>query len=452
MNGVKLTVTDWDRNYLPEIPALPPAREPEGRCTAVILHHNAPAMTLRCVHSLLRHAGPRLQQIFVLDNGSDPGQTFPCPDHPRVICERVGANLGFAGGCNAAMRRIQNHTDLWFLNNDTVVFPQTLEALYRAFADPRTGAAGSVANRTRREQRILPKMGSLESCRRYAAGRTQPLQAVTAPRLVGLSLLVRREALEQVGWWDERFFPGCYEDDDYSLRLTQCGWKMKICPDSIVYHEGSATLRKMEKPDGAEDVLRRMRRLFEEKWKASESELFDNAQTYFLTPAEKRALGRVAELGAHCGGWLAALQCGRPDLQVQVLPRSPHCAALQMSGGQKIQRTDQLWDGLDAVFCTDLPPETMTPAFFAELRRHLRPGGRLYIRGISPAHHALMEQVDLPEGDLPALPIRELIRTLKEGGFRPGQLRGTRALHPYRKTAETYRDALQMEGRGGEAV
>ena len=59
--------------------------------------------------------------------------------------------------------------------------------------------------------------------------------------LVGASLLVRSAALNQIGLLDEGFFL-YWEDADLCLRLRRAGWGLAAAGDSVVYHQGNASL------------------------------------------------------------------------------------------------------------------------------------------------------------------------------------------------------------------
>jgi len=58
------------------------------------------------------------------------------------------------------------------------------------------------------------------------------------PMLGGAALLVRREVIEQVGGFDERFH--MYgEDNDWCLRIVQAGWQLIFQPAAVVLHHGA---------------------------------------------------------------------------------------------------------------------------------------------------------------------------------------------------------------------
>ncbi len=105
----------------------------------VILNWNGLSDTLRCLESV-RAQKYQGYEVIVVDNGS-------AGDDVALLRQRYGGdiqliaherNLGYAGGCNSAIRRVLaegRSAFIWLLNNDAVVAPQCLEQLVRAMED-----------------------------------------------------------------------------------------------------------------------------------------------------------------------------------------------------------------------------------------------------------------------------------------------------------------------------
>jgi GT2 family glycosyltransferase len=77
---------------------------------------------------------------------------------------------------------------------------------------------------------------------RYNMTYLDPAVLVSVDSFSGACMLVRREALEQIGMkMDERFRMYC-EDEDWCLRLRNAGWKLVYNPDAVVVHfKGSSS-------------------------------------------------------------------------------------------------------------------------------------------------------------------------------------------------------------------
>jgi GT2 family glycosyltransferase len=216
-----------------------------------ILNWNNAVKTLDCVASLermLADAGVGVQ-VMVLDNASrleDFERLREGLTSTRVSLVRNEENLGFTGGHNVAVKAAceQGYQYIWLLNNDLTVRPGTLEKLVASIsADPRCGAVSPV---------ILPEDGkhfiAAWGARHDWRGRT--IEWASSPEiarrtqdqhpdevcLAGTAILLRVEALRQVGPLDERLF--AYADDsDICTRLSNAGWRSKVVFDAEVVHD-----------------------------------------------------------------------------------------------------------------------------------------------------------------------------------------------------------------------
>lgn len=118
--------------------------EPVPMVRVVVLNWNNDWFTTRCVRSLLATDYPsdRLQ-VVVVDNGSVDGSLARLRhDLPGVEFVENGANLGFAEGCNRALRDLTGIDHVALINNDAIVEPDWLRPLVDVLeATPEVGAA-----------------------------------------------------------------------------------------------------------------------------------------------------------------------------------------------------------------------------------------------------------------------------------------------------------------------
>jgi GT2 family glycosyltransferase len=112
----------------------------------VVLNWNAAWYTRRCIESLLRteHPSDRFE-VVIVDNGSVDGSAERLAAwFPQLRLIRNGANLGFAEGCNRAMRDRDGVDLVALVNNDATVTPGWLRPIVDVMAgDPRIGAASA---------------------------------------------------------------------------------------------------------------------------------------------------------------------------------------------------------------------------------------------------------------------------------------------------------------------
>jgi GT2 family glycosyltransferase len=189
-------------------------------------------------------------EVILADNGSSDGSVEHVTGrYPAVRILRMGSNLGFASGNNCAMRAALG-ADLVLLNNDTRVQPGWLHALTAAAAsDPRVGAVTSKLVFADRPQ-VLQNTGLLllsdggggdRGTGEVDRGQYDRREEVFG--FCGAAALLRRDALDDAGMFDETFF-AYYEDTDLSWRLRLRGWKILFEPAAVVWHAHSATSRE----------------------------------------------------------------------------------------------------------------------------------------------------------------------------------------------------------------
>lgn len=110
----------------------------------VVLNWNAAWFTRRCLRSLEATIYPKGSlEVVLVDNASIDGSVEQMrAEFPDVRLIRNNSNLGFAEGCNRAMRDLGGVDFVALINNDAVVEPSWLEPAVDALADdPRAGAA-----------------------------------------------------------------------------------------------------------------------------------------------------------------------------------------------------------------------------------------------------------------------------------------------------------------------
>jgi hypothetical protein len=220
--------------------------------SVVVVTHDALAHLERCLESVRGH------ETIVVDNASTDGtvafvrERFP---DVRVIEQ---ANLGMGAGNNAGMRAAGGRYWL-LLNSDAWVVGDAVDRL-ATFADahPEAAVVGprllNVDGTLQRSVRADPTLWRLATeylfIRKLAprSSRLNPLyvggfdHATTreADWLSGAALLVRREAADAVGLFDEDFFMFS-EEADWHYRLRRAGWKVFFYPEAEVVHVGGAT-------------------------------------------------------------------------------------------------------------------------------------------------------------------------------------------------------------------
>jgi GT2 family glycosyltransferase/glycosyltransferase involved in cell wall biosynthesis len=255
----------WNRRYS-ELTGALVAQLP--LVSVVVVSHGGQELTGACLRSLLAgETWPRLE-VLVVDNDSPDGtrQLLESLDDRRLRLFLMDRNLGFPAANNLALREARGEVVV-FLNNDTVVPPGLMGRLVRAVSDPSVGLACPTTNFCGNEARVEPLYDNLDGLPAFAAQRARR----HAGELMDISVAAmycaaaRREVLTEVGPLDEAFGIGMFEDDDYSLRVREAGYRVVCVEDAYVHHVGQGSFQTLTREAYAE-LWRRNQQRFELKW------------------------------------------------------------------------------------------------------------------------------------------------------------------------------------------
>lgn len=224
--------------------------------TIIIVAWNQLEKTLACLETVVALGYPDFR-VLLVDNGSEPPLAGAVSVRfPSVETLRLPANLGFAGGYNAGLRRGLESDSRHFLllNNDTLLEPDVLAKLAAEIERaPDIGLVTAKIYYAADPRRIWTTGANFDiflDLKDSAAGQSDVGQW-DEPRDVDFApfcaLLVRREVIERVGLLDEEFFL-YYEDMDYCRRARAAGWRVRYCATARVLHDVSASSGGRDSP------------------------------------------------------------------------------------------------------------------------------------------------------------------------------------------------------------
>lgn len=281
----------------------------------VIVNYNTRELLRRCLESVYRSEGVTFC-VYVVDNASQDGSAAMVAEaFPQAHLMANTDNVGYSRANNQALRALgfpeagrSRYTLL--LNPDTEIPPHALREMV-AFMDahPEAGATGP---------KVLLPDGKLD----LACRRSFPSPEVSFYRLVGLArlfprsrrfgrynltyldpdvetevdsvvgafMLVRREAIAQVGLLDEGFF--MYgEDLDWAYRLKQAGWRIYYTPRVSILHVKRAASR--QNPRARIAFWQAMYRFYDKHYAASTPRWVDMLIRISLTLIQKIIIWQV---------------------------------------------------------------------------------------------------------------------------------------------------------------
>ncbi|MGQ9492188.1 MAG: glycosyltransferase family 2 protein [Anaerolineae bacterium] len=231
----------------------------------VIVNYNTRDLLRTCLRSVYASQGNFHYEVIVVDNcSSDSSVAMVRQEFPQVNLIASEINGGYAYANNLGLRQATGRYVL-LLNPDTVLPPTALcDMLTFMEEHPDAGVAGP---------KLVLADGSLDlACRRsfptldvafyrlvglskryphsprfnrYNLGYLDPDQMAEVDSVVGAFMMMRREALQQAGFLDERFFAYA-EDIDLCYRIkVNHGWKVYYNPKVVVTHyKGQSTRQR----------------------------------------------------------------------------------------------------------------------------------------------------------------------------------------------------------------
>lgn len=234
----------------------------------IIVNWNVAPLLARCLHAIETHLRDYDKEIFVVDNASsDESLTLLKHQFPQVIRIENKENLGFAKANNQAFRRAQGKYIL-VLNPDTEIHPFAIQKMMAVLDENKhiglvgpkvLTERGHIVRACRRSDPSLYEIAKglfltdkfFDYLMRWAFGtkwvqfaerkyaRSGPCEC-----LQGSCMLMRREDLYLVGFFDERI-PLYLDDNDLCKRFRNKGLDVFYLADAHITHVGAQSVHKM---------------------------------------------------------------------------------------------------------------------------------------------------------------------------------------------------------------
>ncbi|MEM9617590.1 MAG: glycosyltransferase family 2 protein [Pseudomonadota bacterium] len=239
------------------------------RLGVIIVNYQTPELTERCLEALAPMLADTNARAVIVDNASQDGSferlSAYCAQsaaNDRLSVVAAGANGGFSAGNNMGFRALQSEYVL-LLNSDAVPRPGALNEIMKAADEaPKAGVVTpslitshgeEQVSRFRNHSPLSEFVDGAQSgpvTKMFPKGET-PIYSddwKTTPDWVSFAaVLLRRNAIEEVGPMDEGFFL-YYEDCDYCRRIRAKGFDIGFAPNAVFVHDpgGTTKLRDSE--------------------------------------------------------------------------------------------------------------------------------------------------------------------------------------------------------------
>lgn len=258
--------------------------KPHFRCDIIIPVWNQLDHTRTCIENLVRNTGYPYR-LVVIDNASDADTRdylagLSIEGRPVTLI-RNSVNAGFVKAVNQGLK-ISEAPYVCLLNNDTIPAPGWLERLID-FAEAHEDVGlmnpvcdGHIDHSTRSSLRpsalpgttlsLLKGRSSLAHGRSRASSEVEAeaRRGIDAPieeyakrleanrglymemnQCFGFCMLIKRDLIDKIGYLDEAFGIGGFDDTDYSMRAHKAGYRSVCVHDSYVYHKQHVSFSAM---------------------------------------------------------------------------------------------------------------------------------------------------------------------------------------------------------------
>jgi len=260
----------------------------------IILNWNLLEKLKECLESIKENTDIPYE-VIVVDQGSNDGSLEYLKSLDWIKLVSLKENVGVPKGYNIGMDHANPKSKFFmFLNNDCKVCKGWLEAMVSlAKSDEKIGIVGPKALVDDRRVRAIGGSINLETAEPKLLyefhDKDDPM--INKPievDYVDAAILVKREVIDKIGKWDERFSPCFFENTDLCVRAKLAGYKVVYCPNSIVYHfHPGSTVRRL----GVDKYMQINKQRFFEKWskikKVETNKEIDKARKYLLNNLPK---------------------------------------------------------------------------------------------------------------------------------------------------------------------
>jgi GT2 family glycosyltransferase len=217
--------------------------------SVIIVNWNTRDLLRDCLNSIYKTVSDLIFEIIVVDNFSSDGSVAMLEkEFPSVIKIINKENKGFGAANNQAFSVMKGEYAL-LLNSDAVLTPQAVSKLWDFYQSNKKAAivCGQLLNADGSKQNSVASFPSFITLAvnnslleylfpwRYPSKRYKHTSPIEVDSVIGACMMIRKEALEETGAFDERYF-FFFEETDLAYAMRLKGWKIYQVPDAFIYH------------------------------------------------------------------------------------------------------------------------------------------------------------------------------------------------------------------------
>ena len=215
----------------------------------VIVNRNTKALLLKCLDSIINTVKGLEFEVWLIDNGSSDGSPEAALEvFPDINLIKNTENLGFSAANNQAFRKI-NGRYAFLLNSDAFLTEDAAAELFKFMENTPDAAmaCGQLLYLDGNKQNSFARFPTPftlllgDGLYQILFPLSHPVKRqnfekpVQVDSCIGACMIVRKNAMNQVGLLDERYF-FFMEETDWAKSMSEQGWKAYFVPWVKVYH------------------------------------------------------------------------------------------------------------------------------------------------------------------------------------------------------------------------
>lgn len=218
----------------------------------IIPIYNAFDFVKKCIETVVEHTDLTEHTLLLINDKSTDERILPLlnsfiGNHKAFNIKLINNknNQGFVQTVNIGMR--YSHRDVILLNSDTEVTKNWLNKIQNyAYSKPAVATVTPLSNNATlasvpnfMSENALPPNTTLEEYANIIEKCSLNLSP-EIPTAHGFCMYIKREAIDDLGFFDEKTFEKGYgEENDFSYRCLQAGYRHLLCDNTYIYHKGT---------------------------------------------------------------------------------------------------------------------------------------------------------------------------------------------------------------------
>ena len=242
----------------------------------VIVNWNTRDLLLQCLTSIYQTVVHMNFEVWLVDNASTDGSVAAARGaYPKIHIIENTRNLGFAAANNLGFSRMGGRYAV-LINTDARLKAGAVKSLFDFMEEvpDASMACGQLLNEDGSKQNSIAPFPTLFSLisnetllrllfpKKYPSKRKHYTAPLPVDSCIGACIMVRKSAMDRVGFLDERYF-FFMEETDWAYRMKLAGWKVYFVPRAEIFH---AQGKSVGSGASARILFYRSRYQFFEKW------------------------------------------------------------------------------------------------------------------------------------------------------------------------------------------